>query len=391
MVHSGMLDHYIFINSHPIQYFAPLYQYLQQRGDSLETWYCSAENINGHVDKQFSTRVQWDIPLLEGYSFRFFRNWSWKPTIYGGFLGLLNPGLIKALFSAPKSIVIVHGWGYATHVLAIVAARLAGHHVCVRGESPLNQEIKNPPWKQFIKKMLLGKLLFRCVSTFLYIGQQNFLFYRFMGIGESRLLFIPYAVDNERFRLEATRLQPNRSAMRAGWGLTDHALVFLFVGKYITKKRPMDILRAFAGLSDGSYALVMVGEGELRQEMEEFIDREGLRQVYLTGFKNQSEIPTFYCMADVLVVSSGVGETWGLVVNEAMNFDLPLIVSETVGCGTDLVASGINGLLYPEGNIEALAAAMKQSAALQGKEGRKIIDRYSFGQIAKGLDTLKRG
>lgn len=384
-----MPDQYIFINSHPIQYFAPLYQYLREHGESIEVWYCSNENVKGHNDKQFATRVQWDIPLLEGYSFRFFNNWSFNPSIYGGFMGLFNPGLLLSLFRAPKSIVVIHGWAYLTHALAIIIARLSGHYVCIRGESPMNQELLNPTWKRRLKKMLLGRVLFSFVSKFLYIGRENYLFYRYMGVADEKLKFVPYAVDNKRFREASVKLKPSKPSLRDTINIPHQATVILFVGKFIQKKRPFDILAAFGMLGPSNYALLMVGDGELRGDMELYIKEQGLQNVYLTGFKNQTELPAYYSVADMLVLCSGRGETWGLVANEAMNFGLPLIVSETVGCAKDLVNPGINGLLYPEGDIKALASAIKAGQFLNGMIGIEMLERYSFEYINQMLRTLK--
>ena len=100
----------IFINSHPIQYFAPLYKFMNELGLQVSCWYCSDENVHGHHDREFQSIVTWDIPILEGYPHRFFKNYSWKPSIYSGFLGLFNPGMIIALFKEPKSVIVVNGW-----------------------------------------------------------------------------------------------------------------------------------------------------------------------------------------------------------------------------------------------------------------------------------------
>jgi hypothetical protein len=71
----------IIINSHPIQYFAPLYKKMTEEGLDVEVWYCSDESIRGENDKGFGTTVKWDIPLLDGYRYRFFKNHSNKPSI----------------------------------------------------------------------------------------------------------------------------------------------------------------------------------------------------------------------------------------------------------------------------------------------------------------------
>ena len=66
----------IFINSHPTQYFVPLYAYMNTQGLTTSCWYCSDETLEGHWDKQFNADVKWDIPILDGYASRFFKNYS---------------------------------------------------------------------------------------------------------------------------------------------------------------------------------------------------------------------------------------------------------------------------------------------------------------------------
>jgi len=116
----------VFLNSHPIQYFAPLYREIEKNGSfNLEVWYCSKHGLGGEVDRQFGTAVKWDIPILEGYRHRFLRNFSLKPSIYG-FFGLLNFGIIGLLWRLPRrSVVVVHGWAFCTHWLAFFLPRFS--------------------------------------------------------------------------------------------------------------------------------------------------------------------------------------------------------------------------------------------------------------------------
>jgi glycosyltransferase involved in cell wall biosynthesis len=377
----------IFINSHPIQYFVPLYQYLTRNGMETECWYCSDENIHGHFDRQFGTRVAWDIPLLEGYTSRFFPNKSWKPSLYNGFFGLINPGLWRAFRNEKKSVVVVHGWNYLTHVMAIVWGKIMGHEICLRGESPLNQEMMKSSSNRFIKKILLQGFLFRFVNRFLFIGEQNKAFYKYYGVPENKLLFAPYSVDNERFSKSASDL--DKTQVRSELGLPQDAFVVLFTAKFIDKKRPMDLLQAFETLQIRNKFLVMVGDGDLRSAMETFaVEKNILDKIRLTGFVNQTEIVKFYAAADVFVLCSGLGETWGLSVNEAMNFDLPVIVSKTAGSSGDLVRSG-SGYVFEEGNINELASALTRCYSKeQSFDPRSVVSQYSFERIARSLETV---
>ncbi len=383
----------IFFNSHPIQYFVPLYQELaKEPGIALEVMYCSDETLKGATDKQFGVKVQWDIPLLEGYNYIFLRNHSFRPSIFKGFWGLMNWGIIDYLRKAPKSVLVVHGWASFSHIMTIFCGKLFGHTVCLRAETPLNQELLKRPAVQTIKNVWL-RFLFLFVDKYLYIGKQNKLFYESLGVKEPVLFFTPYCVDNKRFQ----QVQENTSKTHARnqLNLPTEKRIFLFSGKYIDKKRPMDLLEAFSKTDLQQCFLVMVGDGELREVMEAFIIEKGLSgNVLLTGFINQSVIPFYYAAADLFVMCSGLGETWGLSVNEAMNFKLPIIVSDTCGCSYDLVDANINGAIFETGNLQQLQEQLAHMSTISeerlqamGQASLAKVNRYSYNAV---IQTLKQ-
>ena len=381
----------IFINSHPIQYFAPLYKYLNEHGLATEAWYCSDETIKGGFDKQFGTHVKWDIPLLEGYKYKFFTNQSPKPSHFNGFFGLVNLSMIRELFRIPKSFIIVHGWHYFTLLSVLLLGKLRGHTICLRCELPKNQEIVKKGWKQKIKGLALRYLLFPRIHYFLFIGTQNKAFYLAHGIDEKRLLFCPYSVDNKRFSEEFAALKPNVNNLKRQLSILSDDKVILYAGKYIDKKRPIDVLKAFAQLKDPKCWLIMVGEGELRGEMTEYMNKHAIKNVLLTGFVNQSKISEYYSISDVFVMSSSAGETWGLSVNEAMNFDLPVVVSDLTGCANDLVIDGVNGFIYTTGNIEELSEKLGRvlnHELTYTESSKERVKKYSYDVIFKNLFEL---
>jgi glycosyltransferase involved in cell wall biosynthesis len=384
----------IFINSHPIQYFAPLYAYCNTDGLKVEAWYCSDESIKGDKDVQFGKAVKWDIPLLENYPYRFFRNMARKPSIHGGFFGLVNFGIVKALFRERKSVIVVTGWGYLSYVLVILFSRLAGHTLCLRCETPLKQEKLHSPSKLLLRKVLLKQLMFPLINKFLYVGKQNAAFCKYYGAREEDLVFSPYSVDNCRFDRSFNELQGQKDKLRQSLGIPIEHLVILFSGKYIQKKRPLDLLKAFKLLNSKKASLVMIGEGELRKEMELFILENQLENVYLTGFVNQSLIANYYAVGDVFVMCSEQGETWGLSVNEAMNFELPIVASDLVGSADDLVSPGVNGFTFPCGNVAELHKILDKFlgdsslAKTMGRESKKNISSYSYRVIKNNLQTL---
>ena len=382
----------IFINSHPIQYFAPLYKYMNENGVKTKAWYCSDESIKGGLDKQFGVKVKWDIPLLEGYESQFYKNYSWKPSHSTGFFGLMNFGIIKSLFKIPPSIFVVHGWNYFSHLSVILLGKMAGHTVCLRCEMPLNQEVLKTGWKMNAKKFILKHIVFPRVNNFLYIGTQNRLFYKSYGIKDDQLVFCPYSVDDQRFRREKDLLKPTVKNLKEKFGIPVDAKVILYAGKYMDKKKPMDLLHAFKALNNPSCWLVMVGDGELRGEMEQFIKANNLQNILLTGFINQSQVAEYYAISDVFVMCSTIGETWGLSVNEAMNFGMPVVISHLTGCAGDMVINGDNGYVFETGNSADLA--LKLYNVLIAKKltmktnPEMLVDKHSYHTIATNIKLV---
>lgn len=383
---------FIFLNSHPIQYFTPLYKLISAKEKlPLLVLYCSDETLKGVTDKEFGVSVKWDTPLLDGYDYLFLKNHSIKPSLFNGFFGLLNLGVLKMLLKQPSSIVIVHGWGFATHLITLIFAKFLGHKVCLRAETPINQEeLKNKLFQQF--KHLLLKLLFTRIDCFLYIGTQNKMFYQKLGVSENQLFFAPYSVDNSTFSSFA--LKSNKKDLKQQLAIPDTHKVILFSGKYIHKKRPLDLINAFSKLKNSNVHLIMLGEGVLRRNMEQLIQELKMQHIItLTGFINQSEIANFYAIADVFVMCSGAGETWGLSVNEAMNFGIPLVISKTTGCSIDLVIEGVNGFTFNTGDIEALTDCIDAAIQLTDEQKIKVVethdlilDKFNYKSI---VETIK--
>ncbi|MCS7036225.1 MAG: glycosyltransferase family 4 protein [Saprospiraceae bacterium] len=386
----------VFLYSHPIQYFAPLSRLAHDDG-TFDVWtlYCSRQGVEALPDAEFGQAVQWDIPILEGYRSVFLKNWRGARRPVGGFWSLIHPGVVEWLWKQPRGVLIVHGWGYFTHVLAIIAGKLLGYRIGLHGESNWRHEQLLPHWKRRLKRWLLGKGLFRFVDDFLYIGEENRQFYLQMGVPERRLIFTPYCVDNARFSSQRAALREDRAGLRHRLGLPENALVVLFSGKLIPKKRPLDLLEAFHRANVPNAVLVYVGEGALRADIEARARALGIAErVRMAGFVNQSAIGQYYAAADVFVMCSGVGETWGLSTNEAMNFALPVLLSDLTGCAADLCRPGINGFVFPTGNVEALTERLHhlltlppEDCAAMGRASQAIVSTYCYETI---LENLKK-
>jgi glycosyltransferase involved in cell wall biosynthesis len=266
------------------------------------------------------------------------------------------------------------------------ACRAAGVPVFNRGDSQFG--MSQSPAKRLIKE-ITHRVLLRQFDGFLYVGQRNAEYLRHYGAREDQMFFVPHFVDNEWFAQKAAA--SDRETIRSGWGASPESFVVLFAGKFIPKKRPLDILPALQQCASSGHDVtaVFVGSGELEPQLRELGNKLGVSARF-EGFKNQTEMPDAYRAADVLVLPSDHRETWGLVVNEAMACGLPAIVSDAVGCGPDLIVEGETGYTFPLG--DTLALADRLSKVLQQKRRghdfrpalKNKMDDYSLRAAVNG-------
>lgn len=374
--------------SHPVQYQTPFYKLLgKQKELDLTVLYCSDWGLKEYTDKGFNRKIKWDISLLDGYNSKFLPNISIIPNP-SKFWGLINPQVIKELESKRYDALWLHGWSNFSTWIAMFAAIKNKVPILLRCETNLSLYVS--PVKVFFKKLIL-RWLFKRVSGFLAIGKYNKDFYKSYGVPEEKIFLVPYCVDNEFFLSKAKELLPLKEKIKEKLCMKKKLPIILFVGKLIPNKRPMDLLKAFKLLNNEvRSALVFVGDGPEREELESYTTNNNLENVYFMGFKNQTELPEFYAISDVFVLPSE-HEPWGLVVNEAMCFGLPIIVSNKVGAGGDLVKENINGFVYSVSDINTLVRHLKYllinatKRKEMGMKSNEIISKWSYKEGVEGL------
>jgi glycosyltransferase involved in cell wall biosynthesis len=378
-----------FLNSHPIQYFAPMYRYMSKSDDlTFHVLYLSDSSIRGATDAGFAQDVKWDIDLLSGYSSCFVGK-RFNKRVPDGFFSLIAPEIWKTVRSVNCDALVIHGHGYCANVLAFAAAKSVGIPVFMRGETHLG--LTRSKFRSFVRNRMLSWLYAYC-SGVLAIGTANKEFYVSIGVPEAKIHLVPYTVDNERFSEAARLSDEEKSAVRRQLGIEGDAPVIVYAGKFQLRKHPGDVLRAAKQLSnDGlEFNLVMAGSGELGPALKELARELELKNVFFPGFINQASLPGVLGACDIFVLPSEE-EPWGLIVNEAMCAAMPVVVASGVGCVRDLVRVGKNGLTFPVGNVDRLADALRalvvdpQKVREMGRESRLMIDHWSYRQCLDGV------
>jgi glycosyltransferase involved in cell wall biosynthesis len=382
-----------YLVSHPIQYQAPLLRRIaREPGIDLTVLFGSDFSVRGYQDRGFGVEVQWDVPLLDGYRSEFLPRMRDTGTVSP--LSPISRGILRRLRSPDGTPAFdalwVHGYASANALQGILAANALGIPVLLRAESWLADRPRNPA--TLAAKELFFRLLRPAIAATLPIGSRNRDYWaRYLGEDMPQFL-MPYAVDNAYFAARAEAA--DTSKLRAELQLSPHRPVILFASKLQQRKHADHLIEAYHRLCLSVPAsvpyLVIVGDGEERTRLEASARELKLEGIRFAGFRNQSELPSFFATAQVFVLPSR-HEPWGLIVNEAMASGCAVVVSDDVGAHADLITNGVEGFVYPTGDVDALAAALRQvlasheQARHMGEAARSRIASWDFEADVRGL------
>ncbi len=376
------------VNSHPIQYFAPLYAFLNTDPDiDVEVLYLSDCSVRGEIDAGFGQTVKWDIDLLDGYPSRFAGK-NARTVVPGGFFSLIAPSLFGEIRRGKYDAVLIHGYAHAANLIALAAAKSAGIPVWMRTET--HEGLSRDKTQSFFLRQI-KKAIFRICDRFLAIGTLNLHYYLSMGVPQARISLVPYAVDNQRFAWAARMDIEQRTDIRCAFGIRGDKSALLFASKFIERKKPHHVIRAAGELSTEGldFDLVMAGSGEMEGELRELAAKWPALRVVFPGFVNQRDMPNLLGAADGFVFPT-TEEPWGLIVNEAMAAGSPVIVGREAGCVPDLVHHGQNGFVVDPDDMNALKDAMRvlitdrQARARMSSSSVEIAGRWSYSECHDG-------
>lgn len=365
----------LIVVSHPVQYAAHLYRlYAADSRLDLTVAYCSLRGAERTVDPEFGAEYAWDVPLMDGYRWEYPVNRS--PGLPGP-LSLVNPGLWKLITRGRFDVVACLGWWAASFWIAAVAAKVSGAALIFSTDAHTIEPYDGSPWKVPIKRWVIPRIV-GFGDGILAMSDPVASFLAALKIPASSIFVTPYAVDTQFFAERADVI--DREQVRLEWAIPSDALVALFVGKFIPRKRPEDLIAALEQSPD-CYG-VFAGDGEMRDALIEDARNRGVQdRVRFIGFVNQTGLPAVYASADVLVVPSE-HEYLAYVVNEAFACGRPAIVTTACGPAGDLVIEGKTGMVVPVRDPTSIAKALnrlvadRQLAGRMGVQARRKLDDW---------------
>ena len=131
-------------------------------------------------------------------------------------------------------------------------------------------------------------------------------------------------------------------------------MLLLYVGRLAVEKELEVLVKACRYLGGRSWRLMMVGDGPLRQELEQCRDE----RIIFAGYRSGEELRRIYASADIFVFPSST-ETYGNVILEAMASGVPVVVPRAGGVQENLI-EGYNGFYFAPHDAQDMAEAIKK-------------------------------
>lgn len=377
--------------SHPIQHFVFFYRAIAAEPDiDLTVLYAAPIGIKSYYDQEMQTRIAWKGDLLSGYDHKFL-----EPEQGDRQPGIFSPNatrLAEELDAVRPDAVLVYGYAQINAFRALewclrnhVPAMMIGDSELLRPRSGLLSAAKR----------LLLPLVLRRYSAFLGVGDRNEQFWEHHGIPRERIFRSPFTIDEASYRKADADRKDLRAAVRREFGIPDDAVVALFVGKLSARKRPGDLVDAAALASRRSgkeVIALLAGNGEEMPALKARVDAEGL-PARLAGFVNLDKLPGLFAASDIFAHPSAA-DPHPLVCSEAAIMGLPMVISDRVGAvgPTDIAREGDNTLVYPVGDVPAMAdalSAIATDAALAGRMSRRSRDIFGELDIVRSVSGLR--
>jgi glycosyltransferase involved in cell wall biosynthesis len=310
---------------------------------------------------------------------------SWRRRLRGHNL-LLNWGLGAAMRRARPDWIVCGGYNYLASWECLWWARRHRVPFMLWAESSLRDRRGH----RLLIESLKAKFMNSC-QGFVVPGKSSFEYVRSYGVAAEDIHSAPNAVDIGFFANHADQVRGQAEVYRQTLGMPSR--YFLFVGRLVEEKGVFDLIEAYGSLAPelrARIALIFVGEGAARQELERRAAAISPGSVQFTGFAQREQLAGYYALAEAFVFPTH-SDPWGLVVNEAMACGLAVITSDAAGCTADLVEDRWNGRVVSAGDVDQLRSAMNELACnlemrcRMGQRSRERIQSYSPEACAAGF------
>lgn len=347
----------LIINTHPVGYHEPIYRSLSASPNLDVTVNFLLDVFSKNfVEAEEGWRSTYHKDSLKGYNSALLRNFSLKPG--DSFFGVFNPQIIWPILTGRYDYILLFGYNYATLPLVWLSALVTRTPIIFKGEADRIQI--NPSFRTRMKKWV-RTVFFSSIDGFAYSFERNAEFFRQHGITNNKLFFAPCSVDNHKIQQLKTTATPD--SWRQKNEIRKDAPIFLFCGRLNERKGVEMALDAFIKFHSKYKKAIfcIVGTGPLQSQLAKKISYNNMsKEVLFTGFVDFPELADIFAATHALILPS-ISDPSPKIVNEVMNFGVPVIVSKNVGTAGDLIINAKNGYIIDALSAENIAGAMENT------------------------------
>jgi len=328
-------------------------------------------NLTVYFCEEKSFHRLWEVKLL-GYSFRGIvgKRWYLGPII-------INYDLLTQLRKHHFDVYIISSVGIQTLLSALVTFIVSK----IRNKPLLywtgffNTEYytRTNPWKKRLgdlTRKFFGSHANACIAY----GKETENYFYELGINKNKVYSGTQVMPIELLQTPKEKLNDLKGKYAGK--------KFVLTVSYFQKRKGINVLiLAFQKLNDPSSVLLIAGTGSEENNLKQLA--QGDTNIYFLGYIEGEEKAKYYSLADIFVLPTFY-DPWGLVINEAMYYGLPIITTENAGA-KELIKD--NGIIVKPGDIEELRKAMKRLLndenlrKQMGKKSREIIENYDIGSV----------
>jgi len=355
-------------------YRIPLFERLSEHPSiDLFVYFCARTHKNR----------KWNIFKSDKYNYEIL---SGVTVDFVGVIYHINPVIISKLMKEKYDAIIIGGSTYFTTQAAFITSKLLKTPIILWSEGIEGAQ-------SFLGKAIspLTKYIVRNVDAIVVPGTMSHDFHIKQGAVQGKIFIAPNIVDNRMFIQKSSKFKEEKGRFKRELNIQNEKII-LFVGQLIKRKGVEYLIRAYKRLKEeyADVCLVIIGDGVLKNELEEICIKEEIKDVHFTGWISEEQKIIYYTIAELFVLPT-LKDLCPLVINEAMCCGLPVISTKAAGCAVDMIMPEENGFIVDEANIDQLYSAMKkillneELATKMGEKSLKIIERkYNIDQAVKG-------
>ncbi|NCC08075.1 MAG: glycosyltransferase [Clostridia bacterium] len=301
-----------------------------------------------------------------------------KGALNGKRFDLSMVNFLKA-HASEFDVIVVHGYSFTASILAIAWMKCHGISYGLEADGAIIPEHENYI-KLYTKRFCIKDATF-CLSS----GKATTNFFAHYGAKRENCFIYPFSSISSNDIVRANKFTvEEKKAIREKLGISEEKII-ITVGRFSYNNgygKGYDLLMKVAERLEGNVGIYFIGD-EPTKEFNEWKEKKQLSGVHFVGFKGKDELYYYYACADLFVLLTR-GDVWGLAINEAMMFGLPVITTTKCLAGLELVQNNVNGTLVDVDNEEeifsAISGLMNDDAKLSifGENSIKKIAAYTL-------------